>query len=60
MADAEDPLNILFSRVKADRTLQTLPPAMVDEIQALLHHKNGGANIVYCENPKVPPILSSV
>ena len=55
MADAEDPLNVLFSRVRDGRTLETLPPAMVDEIRALLHHKNGGDNIVYCENPKVPP-----
>ena len=60
MADAKDPLNVLFSRVRDGRTLETLPPAMVDEIRALLHHKNGGANIVYDENPKAPPILSSV
>ena len=55
MANAEDPLNILFSRINCDSTLQKLPFAMVDEIRILLYHKNGGANIVYCENLKVPP-----
>ena len=60
MAEAEDTLYTLFSRVNRDGTLQKLYHPMVDETRILLHHKNGGSNIVYCENPKVLSILSSV
>ena len=55
MADAEDTLIILFSRVNRNGSLQNLPSTMVDEIWALLHHRNCGANIFYCENPENTP-----
>jgi len=39
---------------------EKLTTAEVDAILASLHDAHGGANIVYCDNPRDPPVLSKV
>ena len=60
MSKLRDPLEYIFTSVGYDGNLKLLTPTELDEIRELLNKGIGGTNVVYCDNPKEPLILSTV
>ena len=60
MSATKEILENLFKAVGCDGSAKKLTSNELDKIRALLNDTTCGTNILYCENPKASPILSSV
>jgi hypothetical protein len=60
MSATKESLENLFKGVAHDGRITKLSSNELDEIRSILNDTTCGTNIIYCENPKAPPILSHV
>ena len=60
MSVSQDPLEFLLTGVGDDGKMKYLTSNKLEEIRGLLNDCTCGTNIIYFENSKKPPILSSV
>ena len=60
MSATKESLENLFKGVAYDGRITKLSSNDLEEIRAVLNDTTCGTNIIYCENPKSPPILSHV
>ena len=58
MSATKESLENLFKGVAHDGRITKLSSNDLEEIRAVLNDTTCGTNIIYCENPKAPPILS--
>lgn len=60
MSSIKKSLENIFKRVAHDGRITKFSSNELEEIHAVFNDTKSGTNIIYCENPKAPPILSHI